>query len=114
MEGLILAIGLSSESFLSLNKKAYTFRHPPFRSLAFIFLLLTLCYMAYAFINFEWYVPLLGIVIGSPIAAILYTLLITIHRTTCTHPNEIELHGTSIVEVIFNIAAIILVINSLG
>ena len=113
MEGLILAIGLSSESFYSLNQKGNTFRNPAFKTLGFICLLLTVCYVAYAFINFEWYVPLLGIFIGAPIAALLKSLLNTINRLTFTSPDEIVLNGTSIVEIIFNIAAIILVINSL-
>jgi hypothetical protein len=56
MEGLILAIGLSGESFYTLNQKAEKFRSPQLNTLATIFLLLTVCYIAYAFINFEWHV----------------------------------------------------------
>jgi hypothetical protein len=106
MEGIILAIGLSSQSFYSLNRKAKLLYNPAWGAFGNLCLLLTFGYMVYAFMNFEWYVPLLGIFIGGPIASFIQIALDRWLVGT-------DFFETTIVEIAFNIVAIILVITNL-
>ena len=102
MEGIIVAIALSSEAFYSMYVKEKTFSNPKFGNISMVGLLMCAFYLFAGFSNFEWYMPLLAVAIGGPIAAFIKQFIYIIFT---------DLRTTSIVEILFLVGSIIAYFN---
>ena len=96
---IIMAIGLSGQAFYSLSQKPHYFM----KFDSWLFLIATVLYCVIAFQKFEWYVPLIGVMVGGTIAAWLQFVIYLII------PNASR---SSIIEMIYGVSALIIFLNN--
>ena len=102
MEAMILAIGLQNVAWFKLHIKSQLFAN-----LSSFFILLFVVYIIYGFIKFEWWVPVIGFFIATPLVAMVQALVESILDPRINRKND-----SSSVEILYSVVAFILVMNS--
>ena len=99
MEPIMFSIALSGDAFYSLYMKGKYFSNPAFDNLSTIGMLLLGFFIIHAFANYEWFVPVIAVVLFGGLARGLRSLIYSFSP---------DLGTTSIMEIIFIIASIVI------